>query len=128
MRVHRLDASHRAAATAAALFLGLTALASGAEGRTAAQVATIAAGGIAAERVDYSDLNLASARGQRALLRRLDAAARRVCQAPSGRARLDEMRAARHCVQDSLRRAVGEVGHPEVTALFRSRTLPVGPS
>lgn len=128
MRISRFRASHRAAATAAALFLGLGALASGADGRTFARVASGATGALAAERVDYSDVNLASARGQRTLLRRLDAAARRVCQGQSGRARLEEMRAFQHCVRDSLARAVDAVGDPAVTALFQSRTLSVGPS
>jgi UrcA family protein len=132
MRYSRPPATRRTTAAAAALFLGMAALAAGADVRADPRAATLVSSGstdgLAAERVDYSDVNLASVRGQRTLLRRLHAAARRVCQVPSGRVRLEEMRAAQRCVSDSLGKAVGAVGHPEVTALFESRTLSVGPS
>jgi UrcA family protein len=127
MRVSSCRSRHHAAVATAALVLAWAATASNAGDRAATRVTTRSADGVAAERVDYGDVNLASASGQRTLLRRLDAAARRVCGAHAGR-RLEEMQAYRGCVRDSLGRAVGSVGNAEVTALYQARTLPVGPS
>ena len=98
----------RAAATVlASCVIGLTA--------TLAHAATPASEAPAIS-VNYSDLNLATDEGSRALHERLAAAARQVCPSnlgPSARQLSDS----RHCVVAAVDRAMGEVKDPKLAGV-----------
>jgi UrcA family protein len=72
-------------------------------------------------RIAYGDLDLASEAGADALLDRVDAAAREVCEHSSARISLQESRAVRECVRDFTARAVAQLDHPKVGARFAER-------
>jgi UrcA family protein len=75
---------------------------------------------VRAEKVSFSDLNLDHAAGVRTLLSRLRGAAKRVCAADDGTARLLND-GARVCMHASLERAVTEVNSPLVSAMFQKQ-------
>lgn len=75
--------------------------------------------------VSYTDLDIATEQGARALYRRIAHAARQVCPPGEGSriAKLDEI--SRSCIRDSISRAVREVNSPrlaEVEATLSRRT------
>lgn len=81
-----------------------------------------AAGHYADVVVSYSDLDLNSVAGNKALYARLAAAAERACgNAPATRD-LERKAQYRSCVQSTLNRAVDKVGSHEVQALHRTRS------
>lgn len=68
--------------------------------------------------VDYSDLNLSNASDVRSLYARLQRASARVCDGYKDLNSLKMKRAYDVCYEDSLARAVNEVNHSAVTAMF----------
>jgi UrcA family protein len=72
--------------------------------------------------VRYGDLDLTGETGAEILLRRLEAAAARVCDAGNTSFRdFRAVRAARACAQDALSKAVASVDAPLVQSLHASR-------
>ncbi len=70
--------------------------------------------------VGYGDLDLDTERGAAALQRRIAAAARQVCGAPSPRdLRLHRM--AQECMSEAISRAVDDVGSPRLAKLHAGR-------
>jgi UrcA family protein len=74
-----------------------------------------------ATRVSYADLNLDNRAGADAMLNRIEQAARRGCEAKSGRMTLGDLAIQRACVRGSTDRAVTYLGHPQVTARYVAR-------
>ena len=74
--------------------------------------------GIAKTVVDYTDLNLSKKADVRALYARLQRASERVCGDYKDLRSLAMKRAYDACYADSLARAVDEVNHSAVTAMF----------
>jgi UrcA family protein len=70
---------------------------------------------VATARVNYADLNLRSEAGARALYRRLQRAAERVCD-DAGR----HSRASRECYETALADAVNSIGAPKLVELHRA--------
>jgi len=78
-------------------------------------------------RVSYADLNLATDQGIAALYSRLQAAAGSVCgPEPSAREILQSSDWT-HCREDALSRAIGNVDHPGLTALYQQKTGRLSP-
>jgi UrcA family protein len=75
------------------------------------------AGDVRSETVKFPDLNLGTAAGVEALYLRIHAAARRVCEQPSG-----EWQAARKCMAKAESDAIGKVNVPLLTAFYQSKT------
>lgn len=71
--------------------------------------------------LSYGELNLDSGAGAEALLRRIQQSAEAMCGARTGPMPLAQRAAIAKCIQDKSERAVAEVGHPRVTALFYNR-------
>ena len=70
---------------------------------------------VATARVSYADLNLQSEAGVRALYRRLERAAERVCDGADRRSI-----GWRECYETALAGAVKNIGAPQLTALHRA--------
>jgi len=87
----------------------------------AAGAASAAAGEAPAVTVRYGDLNLASDAGTQVLLRRLSAAAHRVCGDDSQRD-LTRLRHAQACFRESLSSAVVAVHNERLSMLYRERS------
>src|SRR5579863_10073123 len=73
--------------------------------------AAVPAGALPSAVVNYSDLNLATEAGVRALYLRIVGAARQICGAPDNRD-LPEMRLSSNCRQEAIARGVQAVGNP----------------
>lgn len=86
---------------------------------TAQTPARIPASQLAHEQVVYSDLNLSTQEGARALLKRLDYAAKRVCGTEPSRSPLQPklIMAYERCVSDAVDASVAQVNAPLVVAL-----------
>jgi UrcA family protein len=69
------------------------------------------------ETVKFADLNVGTSAGAEALYGRIHAAARRVCDQPSG-----EMEAIRRCVTKAESEAIGKVNFPLLTAYYEKKT------
>lgn len=72
--------------------------------------------------VEYSDLDLATAKGVQALHRRLTTAAKRVCPRTDVVVNALDRVAARECQRQALDRAVNEIGNPDLAALHAATT------
>ena len=81
--------------------------------------AAVGAEGPPVVRVSYGDLNLSTDAGSRALLRRLSAAAHRVCDDPGTR-ELRRVVRAEACYRESLDEAVVAVHNERLSALYRA--------
>jgi UrcA family protein len=79
-----------------------------------------AAAAAPAVRVPYSDLNLTSDAGTQALLRRLAAAAHRVCD-DTGTKELSRLAHAEACYRETLGNAVVAVHNERLSTLYHSR-------
>ena len=88
----------------------------------------IPASQISHEQVVYSDLNLSTQDGARALLKRLDNAAKRVCGAEPSRSPLQPrlVIAYERCVSDAVDASVAQVNAPLVVALHTGAPESVG--
>lgn len=84
-------------------------------------------GAEASVRVPYADLNLANPAGAEALLGRIDAAARAVCD-PGDTRQLVLHRLAQTCERDAVERAVADLGQPLVVARYQERIGHIEPS
>lgn len=73
------------------------------------------------ETVAYGDLNLNSESGARAMVERINQAARVACFDHSGPMPLSERNAIRACRADAASTAVNTLGAPMVTALYYGR-------
>jgi UrcA family protein len=73
-------------------------------------------------RVSYDDLNLSSPKGAETLMRRLNAAADKVCGWRPSPRQLRAVIRFKACMNDSVSRAVAEVNSPQLTALHTGRT------
>jgi UrcA family protein len=82
--------------------------------------ATAAAGEAPAVTVRYDDLNLTSDAGTQILLRRLSAAAHRVC-ADGQQRELTRLRRAEACFREALGNAVVAVHNERLSVLYRER-------
>jgi len=67
--------------------------------------------------VSYDDLDLSKAAGAKTLSRRIQSAARRVCDTAIPRRDLPSMGVYKQCVSESIARAVNDVNAPMLTAL-----------
>ena len=101
----------RIAAFAFSMFLGFGALVAPA---SAAQHQTM-------QTVSYADLDLDDEAGATRMIMRIDHAARSVCGDRSGTMTLAERRAIRACRTESEQRAVTDLNHPVVTAMYFGR-------
>ena len=72
---------------------------------------------VRSETVKFADLNVSTQPGVEALYGRIHAAARRVCEQPSG-----EMEAVRSCVTKAEGEAISRANLPLLTALYQSKT------
>ena len=79
------------------------------------------AGDLHSEVVKYSDLNLTTPAGAKALYSRLRAAASRVCGELDGGMRIVDRRDLIACRAAALESAVQDVNMPQLTALHRGR-------
>lgn len=68
-------------------------------------------------RVGYADLNLNSAAGAKAMLARIDAAARQACGTEPDIRDLQRVTVYSHCMTETTQRAVATLNAPLVTAL-----------
>lgn len=95
---------------------------------TAQTPARIPVNQISHEEVAYSDLNLSTQEGARALLQRLDNAAKRVCGAEPSRSPLQPKLVAAYerCVSDAVDASVAQVNAPLVVALHTGAPESVG--
>lgn len=75
------------------------------------------AGDDRSETVKFGDLNLATSSGVEALYGRIHAAAKRLCEQPSG-----EEAAARACRTKAESQAIGKVNVPLLTAFYQNKT------
>jgi UrcA family protein len=73
--------------------------------------------------VKFADLDLATDVGATVLLRRIEAAAEKICGDPRGLLPLDRLARVQQCNTQSIARAVADVGAPRVTLVYRSRYL-----
>ena len=71
--------------------------------------------------VRYGDLNLSSAEGARVLLRRIEAAARKVCDDPGDARQLARWTAFRSCYVGAVARGVQDVGTRTLVDVYRAR-------
>lgn len=71
--------------------------------------------------VRYADLDLSRDQGVETMLRRIDIAARRACDAPQGRVTLQERQAFRACVDAATDNAVVALSAPLVTERYAQR-------
>lgn len=74
------------------------------------------------EKVSYADLNLHSTAGAWAVLRRVRAAAKRVCAPRPADADLDQLADYKTCLHDAVANAVAELGNPRVSALYGKKS------
>jgi UrcA family protein len=75
------------------------------------------------ETVKFQDLNVSTPAGAEALYRRIHAAARRVCESPSGwPSAWPEQVGAAACAKDAEARAIAKVNLPLLTAYYRTKT------
>ena len=105
--IRTLPSQFAARAAAAVLALGLTvAFAPVARADAAADVPTL--------EVSYTDLDIATEQGARALYRRISTAARQVCPRGEGSIvpKLNDI--SRTCIRDAIARAVREVNSPRL--------------
>jgi UrcA family protein len=105
--IHTLPSTFAARAAAAVLAFGLTiAFTPVARADAAADVPKL--------EVSYTDLDIATEQGARALYRRLATAARQVCPRGEGSLipKLDDI--SRACIRDAISRAVHEVNSPQL--------------
>ena len=72
--------------------------------------------------VDYSDLDLTTAKGVQALHRRLTTAVKRVCPRTDVVLNALDRVAARECQKQALDRAVNEIGNADLAALHAATT------
>ena len=72
--------------------------------------------------VHYADLDLTHEEGARALLGRLQHAARVVCNPATGERDLDRIALYRDCLREAMDRAVNDVHAPLVSALYGTPT------
>jgi len=75
-----------------------------------------------AKNLSYAELDLDNRAGAEALLRRIEAAAEDMCGERAGPMPLAQRAAIRRCVREKEERAVAEVGHAGVSALFYNRS------
>lgn len=77
-----------------------------------------------AQRVQYSDLNLASHEGIARLYQRIEAASKKVCDSDSdsGNRSLAEWSRSRACAKDSASRAVALIDNAALTAFYTKTT------
>ena len=73
--------------------------------------------------VRYSDLDLSTEAGAKALLTRIRRAANLVCNGNDWRAPMTRSYGFRSCVQAAQSKAVADVGSPMVTALYNGSTI-----
>lgn len=97
---------HLAIATAAALAIAAPAFAQNETTRTQERVVT------------YGDLNLNSAAGADALVRRIDNAAEQVCGSNDGRTNTRQARINRNCETEATENGVYDTNHPVVIARY----------
>jgi UrcA family protein len=71
---------------------------------------------VRSETVKFADLNVSTLAGVEALYARIHAAARRVCEQPSG-----EMEAVRSCVAKAEREAISKADLPLLTAFYQGK-------
>jgi len=95
---------------------------------TAQTPARIPVSQLSHEEVVYSDLDVSTQEGARALLKRLDNAARRVCGAEPSRSPLQPrlIMTYERCVSDALDASVAQVNAPLVVALHTGAPESVG--
>jgi len=74
-------------------------------------------GQVRTETVKFADLNVNSQAGVEALYGRIHAAARRVCDQPSG-----ELAATSACINKAESAAIGKVNFPLLTAFYQKKT------
>lgn len=74
-----------------------------------------------AKSLSYAELNLDDHAGAQALLQRIEETAQAMCGDRAGPMPLAQRAAIRQCVREKSERAVAEVGHANVTALFYDR-------
>lgn len=96
----------------------LTFAAAAAIGGEACGVHAAAASDVPSIAVRYGDLNLATAEGNRVLLRRIVAAASKVCPANSPGSKLARNRS---CMEEAIARAVSDTKSPQLAELQAAR-------
>ncbi len=74
-----------------------------------------------AKNLTYAELDLDDRAGAEALLRRIEQSAEDMCGERAGPMPLAQRAAIRQCVRQKSERAVSDVGHSGVTALFYDR-------
>lgn len=72
--------------------------------------------------VSYANLDLGTEEGARAMLARINEAARDVCRSHDGRMSVSERRMVRVCVAEATEQTVAQLNSPTVTAMFEGRT------
>ena len=91
-------------------------------------VATAQTKGLSSETVSYADLDLSTHEGARALLKRIDFAAKRICGPEPSRSPLQPKLVAfyERCVSDAVDASVAQVNAPLVVALHTGAPESVG--
>lgn len=84
-------------------------------------VATPALARDISQNVSYANLDLGTEAGARAMLERIDDAARSVCGDTRGRISLSERTVVRACIAETKQQAVAELNNPTVTAMFEGQ-------
>jgi UrcA family protein len=72
-------------------------------------------------RINFADLNLSSQQGARAMMGRIQGAARSICGDPSSMVDLGERARSETCIDQTVDDAVRSLGSPTVAALRDSR-------
>ena len=77
---------------------------------------------VATRTVKYGDLDLSRTAGAASLYSRIQTAARAVCESPPFTGVRGEMLLSRHCMEQSIARAVADVNAPTLTSYYLMKT------
>src|SRR5258706_12675031 len=77
---------------------------------------------VATRRVKYGDLDLTRSAGAATLYSRIQYAANAVCEPAASSIPRESILLTRHCVEQSIARAVADVGAPALTSYYVSKT------
>ena len=77
---------------------------------------------VATRTVKYGDLDLSRTAGAASLYSRIQTAARAVCESPLSTGVRGEMLLSRHCMEESIARAVADVNAPTLTSYHLMKT------
>ena len=77
---------------------------------------------VATRTVKYGDLDLSRTAGAASLYSRIQTAARAVCESPPSTGVRGEMLLSRHCMEQSIARAVADVNAPTLTSYHLMKT------